>query len=239
VISPPRRWISYTLLHCARTLFCHRTGQRSTVFDSYPASSSPEPENLNNSIEYSNMIFNTQLLALATVASTLVGALPLDNIAPRAKSYSVVNVGGGASTEAPADATTVVDQTTKTVEITNAGPTVTAKVTTTVIESVPVPVETRPSISSATSLPTPSSSSSSTSSSTSIKATTTSPSTTVTPTPVFVTVTVTDDAGPTEYYDNGMWHTSYRIKTFEAVAAPTLLSMLSDMAASSTGLPAW
>ncbi|KAJ4334718.1 hypothetical protein N0V87_006627 [Didymella glomerata] len=83
------------------------------------------------------MIFNTQLLALATVASTLVGALPLDNIAPRAKSYSVVNVGGGASTEAPADATTVVDQTTKTVEITNAGPTVTAKVTTTVIESVP------------------------------------------------------------------------------------------------------
>ncbi|KAJ4412274.1 hypothetical protein N0V91_000745 [Didymella pomorum] len=151
------------------------------------------------------MIFNTQLLALTTVASTLVSALPLDNIAPRAKSYSVVNVGGGTSTQAPAGATTVVDQTTKTVEVTNAGPTVTAKVTTTVIELGPVPAEIS----------------------------------TMTPTPILVTVTVTDDAGPTEYYDDGMWHTHYRIKTFEAVAAPTLLSTLSDMAASSTGVPAW
>jgi hypothetical protein len=179
------------------------------------------------------MIFNTQLLALTTVASTLVSALPLDNIAPRAKSYSVVNVGGGTSTQAPAGATTVVDQTTKTVEVTNAGPTVTAKVTTTVIELGPVPAEISTSTSSSSSSSTPSSSS------TSIKATTTSPSTTVTPTPILVTVTVTDDAGPTEYYDDGMWHTHYRIKTFEAVAAPTLLSTLSDMAASSTGVPAW
>ncbi|KAJ4382160.1 hypothetical protein N0V86_002491 [Didymella sp. IMI 355093] len=177
------------------------------------------------------MIFNTQLLALATITSSLVGALPLDNLVPRAKSYSVVNVGGGASTEAPVDATTVVDRTTKTVEVTNPGPTVTAKVTTTVVESVPVPAKTS-STSSSTCSPTP------TSSSTSTKATTTSPSTTTTPTPIFITVTVTDDAGPTEYYDNGMWHTSYRIKTFEAVAAPTLLSTLSDMAASSTSLPA-
>ncbi|KAF3048881.1 hypothetical protein E8E11_005117 [Didymella keratinophila] len=208
------------------------------VFDSYPASSPAESKTLHNSIEYLNMIFNTQLLALATVASTLVGALPLNNLAPRAKSYSVVNVGGGASTEAPAEATTVVDQTTRTVEVTNAGPTVTAKVTTTVLEPVSVPAETSASTSRSSPSPTPSSSSSPSSSSTSIKATTTLPSTTVTPTPVFVTITVTDDAGPTEYYDNGMWHTSYRIKTFEAVAAPTLLSTLSDMA-SSTSLPAW
>ncbi|KAF3036051.1 hypothetical protein E8E12_004858 [Didymella heteroderae] len=179
------------------------------------------------------MIFNTQLLALATVASTLVGALPLDNIAPRAKSYSVVNVGGGASTEA------VVDQTTKTVEVTNAGPTVTAKATTTVIESVPAPAETSISTSTNSPVSSPTPFPTSTSSSTSIKATTTSPSKIVTPTPIFVTVTVTDDAGPTEYYDNGMWHTSYRIKTFEAVAATTLPSTTSDMAASSTALPAW
>lgn len=237
MISPPRKWISYTLLHCARTLFYDRIGQRSTGFDSYPASSSPEPETLHNSTEHFDMIFNTQLLAVATVASSLVGALPLDTIAPRAKSYSVVNVGGGASTEAPAEATTIVDQTTKTVEVTNAGPTVTAKVTATVIEPVPVPAETSTSTSSSTCSPWPSSSSSS--SSTSIKATTTSSPMTVTPTPVFVTVTVTDEPGPTEYYDNGMWHTSYRVKTWAAVAAPTLLSTLSDIAASSTGSPAW
>jgi hypothetical protein len=170
------------------------------------------------------MIFNTQLIVLATIASSLVGALPLNDLVPRAKSYSVVNVGGGASTEAPVDATTVVDRTTKTVEVTHPGPTVTAKVTTTVVESVPVPAKSS-STSSSTCSPTPTSSSTSTKA-TSTKATTTSPSTTATPTPVFVTVTVTDDAGPTEYYDNGMWHTSYRIKTLEAVAAPTLLSTL-------------
>lgn len=168
------------------------------------------------------MIFNTQLLALTIVASSVVGGLPLDNIAPRAKSYSVVNVGGGASTEAPAEATTIVDQTTKTVEVTNVGPTITAKVTATVAEPGPVPAETSTSTSSS-----------------SIKATTTASPTTATPTPIFVTVTVTDEPGPTEYYDNGMWHTSYRVKTWVAVAAPTLLSTLSDVAASSTGLPAW
>ncbi|KAF1932903.1 uncharacterized protein M421DRAFT_416496 [Didymella exigua CBS 183.55] len=164
------------------------------------------------------MVFSTQAFALATLASTLVSALPLDtsqarNIVPRAKSYSVVNVGGGASTEAPAAATTTADATTKTVD----GPTVTAKVTTTIVGPVPAPVAT--STSSSTSSRTPSRSPTS-------KATTTSPPTTATatPTPVFVTVTVTDDAGPTEYYDNGMWHTWYRIKTFEAIAAPTLLN---------------
>lgn len=154
------------------------------------------------------MILNTQFFTLATFASTLVGALPLDSnqardIMPRAKSYSVVNVGGGA--------TPTVD-TTKTVEVTNAGPTVTAKITTTIVEPVPAPTAT-------------STSSTTSPSSTSTTATTTSPSTTATPTPVFVTVTVTDDAGPTEYYDNGLWHTSYRIKTFETIAAsPTALS---------------
>lgn len=178
----------------------------------------PDPRRItNDSIEYFDMIFNTQILTIATLTSRLVSALPLDQnqdreVVPRAKSYSVVNVGGGASTEAPA--TTIVDQTTKTVEITNAGPTITAKVTATIVESVPA------ATSSSTSSPTPSSTPSSSSTRTS------SPSTTAMPTPVFVTVTVTDAAGPTEYYDNGMWHTSYRVKTFE-------------VAASSTALPAW
>jgi hypothetical protein len=36
-----------------------------------------------------------------------------------------------------------------------------------------------------------------------------------------------------------MWHTSYRIKSFEGVAVPTLLSTLSTIASSSTGLPVW
>ncbi|KAF2633718.1 hypothetical protein BU25DRAFT_405588 [Macroventuria anomochaeta] len=192
------------------------------------------------------MIFNTRYIALAAIATTLVNALPLDpnqprDILPRAKSYSVINVDGGASTEAPADATTVVDQTTKTVEVTKPGPTVTAEVTATVVEPVPAPAAT--SISTSwTSSSTSSSTPTSTPSSTKIKPTTISAvasTTTETPKPVFVTVTVTDDAGPTEYYDNGMWHTSYRIKTFEAVATPSLLSTLGAIASSSTDLPAW
>jgi hypothetical protein len=35
-----------------------------------------------------------------------------------------------------------------------------------------------------------------------------------------------------------MWHTSYRIKSFEAVATAPLLSTLSTIASASTGLPA-
>lgn len=178
-----------------------------------------------------DMFFNTRYIALATIASTLVNALPLDinqprGVVPRAKSYSVINVDGGASTQAPTDATTTVDQTTKTVD----GPTVTAEVTATVLEPVPVPAA--PSTSSSS---TPSSSTTTTTSS----STRTTASPTTTAKPVFVTVTVTQDDGPTEYYDNGMWHTSYRIKTWEAVATPTLLSTLSAIASSSTDVPAW
>ena len=181
------------------------------------------------------MLFNTRYIALASIASTLINALPLDtnqprDVLPRAKSYSVINVDGGASTEAPADATTIVDRTTKTVEITNPGPTVTAEVTATVVEPVPVPAATSPSSSTSSSTPTPTSSSTTTIPTSSSSAAST---TIETPKPVFVTVTITDDAGPTEYYDDGMWHTSYRIKSFDAV-----LSTLSAIASSSTGLPA-
>lgn len=168
------------------------------------------------------MFFNNRYIAFATIASTLVNALPLDisqprDIIPRAKSYSVINVDGGASTQAPAYVTTVVDQTTRTVT----GPTVTA----TVVQPIPVPAA---SSTSSTQL----SSSTQTPTTTSTSTTQTASSTTQAPKPVFVTVTVTQDDGPTEYYDNGMWHTSYRIKTWEAVATSSVV------AASSTDVPA-
>lgn len=172
------------------------------------------------------MFFNTRVIILATLASTLTNALPFDaqqprNIVPRAKSYSVINVDGGATTEAPVEAT-------KTIEVVNPGPTVTAKVTTTVVEPAPVPVS-----------PSTTSSASSSATSSSTRTTKNPPTTTVTPKPVFVTVTVTTDDGPTEYYDNGMWHTSYRIKTFEAAATPSLLSTTTTAVSSATDVPAW
>jgi hypothetical protein len=171
------------------------------------------------------MIFNKHIVALASIAATLISALPLDinqprDVVPRAKSYSVINVDGGATSKASAEAT-------KTVQVTNPAATVTAEVTATVVEPAPAP--TSPSTTS------------STSSSSSPKRTSTStrPSTTATPKPVFVTVTVTTDDGPTEYYDNGMWHTSYRIKTIEAIATPSQASTPGVVAAASaTEVPA-
>ncbi|KAF3002037.1 hypothetical protein E8E13_008813 [Curvularia kusanoi] len=171
------------------------------------------------------MLFNTRVIALASIASTLTNALPLDanqprNVVVRAKSYSVINVDGGATTGVPAEATT-------TVQVTNPAATVTAEITATVPQPAPVPAS--PSFTSSAS-PSASSSSSSKRTSTSTKPTQTTMSTTATPKPVFVTVTVTTDGGPTEYYDNGMWHTSYRIKSFEAVATPSLSSTPSAVA---------
>ncbi|KAH6616729.1 hypothetical protein C7974DRAFT_402341 [Boeremia exigua] len=162
------------------------------------------------------MFFTTQYIALATIASTLVNALPLDisqprDLVPRAKSYSVINVDGGASTAAPADATTVQVE----------GPTVTAEITATTTKPVPVPVATSTSTSCTSSSTSQPSSSTPTPTSSSTTTTQIASSTTEAPKPVFVTVTVTD-GGPTEYYDNGLWHTSYRVKTFEAVATPSL-----------------
>lgn len=195
------------------------------------------------------MIFNTRYVALAAILSTLVSALPLEstkarNVVPRAKSYSVINVDGGASTEAPADATTTVEETTtKTANVTNPGPTVTAETTATVVTPIPAPAATSTSTSYTSSSTSQSSSSASTPTSLSVTRIPTSASpiastTTESPKPIFVTVTVTDDAGPTEYYDSGMWHTSYRIKSFEAIATASLLPTLSTVASSSASLPA-
>jgi hypothetical protein len=173
------------------------------------------------------MIFNKHIVALASIAATLISALPLDtnqprDVVPRAKSYSVINVDGGATSKASAEAT-------KTVQVTNPAATVTAEVTATVVEPAPAP--TSPSTTSSTS-----SSSSPKRTSTSTRPSTTA---TATPKPVFVTVTVTTDDGPTEYYDNGMWHTSYRIKTIEAIATPSQPSTPGVVAAASaTEVPA-
>ena len=161
------------------------------------------------------MVLNIRIVTLASIAATLINALPLDqnqprDVVPRAKSYSVINVDGGATSEAPTEAT-------KTVQVTDPATTITAEITATVVEPAPVP--TSPSTTS------------STSSSSSSKRTSTS--TTATPKPVFVTVTVTTDDGPTSYYDNGMWHTSYRVKTFEAIATPSQASTPSVIAAAS------
>ncbi|KAI4929945.1 hypothetical protein J4E85_004566 [Alternaria conjuncta] len=141
------------------------------------------------------MLLNAQTLALAAFFSTLATGRPLDSskpreIVPRNKSYSVVNVGGDAST--PVATATSVIKTTKTVEVVGPAQTVTQEVTATVVEPQPAPASTS-------------------SCSSSIE----------TPKPIFVTVTLSPDNGPTEYYDDGMWHTHYRVKTFEAAAAVT------------------
>lgn len=134
--------------------------------------------------------------------SILSDALPFDTprqLAPRQKKYSVINVDGG-STQA-AQATTVVEAT-KTVQVVNPGPTITEQVTTIVTPSKSAPPTT-----------------STTPSSTSTLVRTSIVVETPRPTPVFVTVTVPQDDGPTQYYDDGMWHTYYRIKSFEAAVA--------------------
>lgn len=148
------------------------------------------------------MLFNTRTLAILAGISILSNALPFDTprqLAPRQKKYSVINVDGG-STQA-AQATTVVEAT-KTVEVVNPGPTVTEKVTT-VVTPPTRPVPTTSSMSSSASLLV--------STSTIVE--------TPKPTSIFITVTVPQDDGPTQYYDDGMWHTYYRIKSFEPAVA--------------------
>jgi spore germination protein YaaH len=147
-------------------------------------------------------LFNIRTLVILAGLSMLSNALPFDTprqIAPRQKKYSVINVDGG-STQA-AQATTVVEAT-KTVEVVNPGPTITEKVTTIVTPSRNAAPTT-----------------SSTSSSTSVLVSTSIIVETPKPTSVVVTVTVPQDDGPTHYYDDGLWHTYYRIKSFEPAVA--------------------
>lgn len=174
------------------------------------------------------MLFNTRHMAILASISFLASALPFDTprqVVPRQKHYSVINVDGGSSDSA--QATTVV-KSTKTVEVVNPGPTVTQDITTTVLSVVPAPTSSTSCSDSTTSAP-------------SITWTSVSSSSTSrpieTPKPIFVTVTVPNDDGPTEYYDNGLWHTSYRVKTFEAAVATLLPSASSSIGPSSTVAP--
>jgi hypothetical protein len=176
------------------------------------------------------MLFNTRHMAILASISILANALPFDTprqIVPRQKNYSVINVDGGSSDGA--EATTVI-KSTKTVAVVNPGPTITHDVTTTVFSVAPAPT------------PTTSCSESTTSAAASITSKPVSSSTTSipieTPKPIFVTVTVPKDDGPTEYYDNGLWHTYYRVKTFEAAVATVVPSPSSSVISSSAVAPA-
>jgi hypothetical protein len=135
------------------------------------------------------MLLHTLYLTL--FISTFAAALPLEgasyprNVAARAKTYAIVNVDGGTSTPPSPKPTTIVQDQTKTVEVTD-------RVTATL----------------ATASTTKSSSS----------ATTPSPISTQSESPSVVTVIVTESRSASiEYYDDGLWKTSYAIKTFEAV----------------------
>lgn len=161
------------------------------------------------------MLFKIQHLAVVASLALLSNSLPLDTphqLAPRQKNYSVINVDGG-STEKPE--TTTAAAPTKTIQVVNPGPTITKEVTTTVV-TVASTSGTTPSTT-----PTPASSKS-------------IPVETPKPTPIFVTVTVPKDDGPTEYYDIGLWQTYYRVKTFEAAVATTLISSISASASSTS-----
>jgi hypothetical protein len=155
------------------------------------------------------MLFNARHMAILASISILANALPFDpprQLVQRQKKYSVINVDGGATQ--PAQATVV--EPTKTIEVVNPGPTVTQEVTTTVENAAPAPTTASSSSQSSSSTPvitsTPSTSSSSS-------------KPLETPKPIFVTVTIPKDDGPTEYYDDGLWHTRYPVKTFEAAVA--------------------
>jgi hypothetical protein len=132
---------------------------------------------------------------LILAISSLAAALPLEGAAnphlnARTKTYAIVNVDGG-STSAPPKPTTVVENTTETVKVTDAPTTVTDKVTaTTTPTSTPKSSPSKPAQQQ-----------------------------TPAPTPSVVTIVVTESAAPTEYYDNGLWHTSYPVKTFATAVA--------------------
>jgi hypothetical protein len=178
------------------------------------------------------MLFTYNHIAIIASISILANALPLDTkpLAPRQKNYSVINVDGGSSEAAQA---TTVNKPTTTVQVVNPGPTVTQEVTTTVVSAVPAPTPT-----SSSSKSTSSASISITSTSIPVSTSTPAPSSTSkpieTPKPIFITVTVAKDDASTEYYDDGLWHTNYRIKSFEAAAATAALSASSSTIASST-----
>ncbi|KAF2007017.1 hypothetical protein P154DRAFT_180915 [Amniculicola lignicola CBS 123094] len=206
------------------------------------------------------MLFNTLHLLFALSISTLTNALPLDgsprkHLVPRAKSYAIVNVDGGSTAPPEAEVTTTVvkEKTkTRTVEVTPVAPTVTDTIA--VAEPTPAPTPTRtptptPSPKSSSSSSSATSTSASSSSSSQTSSTSTSqppPSSSEEPSsstgPSIVTVTITaSDASPTEYYDNGLWHTRYAINSFDATVvtsvAETLSPSMTEVSSTSLAFP--
>ncbi|KAF2202371.1 hypothetical protein GQ43DRAFT_439769 [Delitschia confertaspora ATCC 74209] len=205
-----------------------------------------------------------RIFAALVASSTLLSissALPFygverRHVAPRAKSYSVINVDGGSTTTPPQTVVETITHpapiTTQTLKITNVSPSavVVTLTSTHTKEGTPSPrsTPTTPITSSQTtssSLQKTSSSSSepsrlistsplnvSTSPTAPLPASTMSPSG-VQPSVVTIIVTASP-AVSTEYYDDGMWHTRYTVKTFGTVAAN---STTSSSFAASTGSP--
>ncbi|KAG9379796.1 hypothetical protein A1F94_010152 [Pyrenophora tritici-repentis] len=161
-------------------------------------------------------------LTLAALFSALAIGRPLDShdLLPRDKSYAVVNVGGDAPTQAPPAATSTV-ATTKTVEVVSPEKTVTQETTTTVVKPEPAPAPTSSCPPPSSETPASSTPSPSTPWPTSTPLISNSTMTTPdsTPKPIFVTITVAEPAETPDYYDDGMWHTRYAIKSFGDDAA--------------------
>lgn len=163
------------------------------------------------------MHFPLHYLSSALLISSCINALPLEShpkneaLVARARSYSIVNVDGG-STAPPPPQTTIVEKETKT----------TTK-TTTVTDSHPTTTNIVTASTNPTAAPVPSPTSTPCTSETTTAVTVTERLSQTTPisVPSVVTIIVTETAEPTRFYDNGLWHTRYAVKTFEAVAAPT------------------
>ncbi|KAF2263795.1 hypothetical protein CC78DRAFT_533789 [Lojkania enalia] len=175
------------------------------------------------------MIIKLDYFAIILSALSLSSGLPLDNVqhqradvAHRAKSYQIVNVDGGST--APSEPTTVVAKitATETIKVTDVPLAATDTTTTTVVEHTPIP-PLAPTLSSLNSRVTSTLSSTNSASSPCLSST---PGSTLLPswspsqqppniggTSILTVVITAPVASSTEYYDNGMWHTNYPVKT--------------------------
>lgn len=162
------------------------------------------------------MHFPLHYLSSALLISSCINALPLEShpknkaLVARARSYSIVNVDGGST--APPPQTTIVEKetktTTKTTTVTDSHP-ATTNIVTASANPTPAPV------------PSPTSTPCTSETTTVVTVTERLSQTTHISVPSVVTIIITETAEPTRFYDNGLWHTRYAVKTFEAVAVPT------------------
>ncbi|KAL9096677.1 MAG: hypothetical protein Q9165_001165 [Trypethelium subeluteriae] len=166
----------------------------------------------------------TSLLSLVILSSVSVQALPLAEQKRQAPAYSVVPVDGGSSTELPSTVVQTLPASTQTIvstsivtesesestilvtSITTASPS-TETVETTITTEASEPIPTVPGLTySATET-----------SISSLTATATDSYTTSSI--VYSTVTESPAPSTTQYYDDGLWHTFYPVKTFTTPSA--------------------